>query len=137
MKSRASRMRRSKVILRSSLPILAIASSCANVYVTKAYSRPECFDYTASYLRSQGWDESREGANLIFRKGANIVPTLDYDTETLEVQVHLRQLPDNTFEVAVGNLGMAGEIHLLRNRFHRISSKLDEKISAECLSDDQ
>ena len=83
-----------------------------------------------------------ESGKIVFIKGQSIQLTFDYDnqvagqgkSEGLEVQIHLEKKEGDNFEVSVGNWGMIGEIHLMKNRFERISSKLDEKINEKCQS---
>lgn len=110
-------------------------SSCAGVYVTKDYSGSQCYQIVDEYLQSQGWEREVESDKIVFIKGQSIKLTLDYDGEGLEVQAHLEKKQGDDFEVSVGNWGMVGEIHLMKDRFERISSKLDEEIKERCPSE--
>ena len=107
-------------------------SSCYNLYITKDYSGSQCYQIVDEYLQSQGWERNVESEKIVFIKGQSIKLTLDYDSEGLEVQVHLQQKKDGAFDVSVGNFGMVGELSQMKNRFERISSKLDEKIKEKC-----
>jgi hypothetical protein len=127
--------------LKSTFKILAVVSfllalsSCAGVYVTKDYSGSQCHQFVDEYLQSQGWEREVESEKIVFVKGQSIMLTLDYESEGPEVQIHVEKKQDEDFEVSVGNWGMVGEIHLMENRFERISSRLDEKIKEKCPSE--
>jgi hypothetical protein len=111
--------------------LLAI-SSCASVYIAKDYSGSQCYQIVDEYLQTQGWGRTVESEKIVYIKGENIQLTIDYESEGLEVQIHLEKMEGDTFEVSVGNWGMVGEIHLMKSRFERLSSKLDEKIKEKC-----
>lgn len=114
------------------ISFLLALSSCAGVYVTKDYSGSQCYQIVDEYLQSQGWEREVESGKIVFIKGQSIKLTLDYDSEGLEVQIHLEKKQGDDFEVSVGNWGMVGEIHMLKDRFERISSKLDKEIKERC-----
>jgi hypothetical protein len=127
--------------LKNTFKILAIISfllalsSCTSIYITKGYSGSQCYQIADEYLQSQGWERTIESEKIVFIKGQSIQLSFDYDNqvnEGFEVQIHLDKKQDDAFEVSVGNFGMIGEIHAMKNRFERISSKLDEKIKAKC-----
>ena len=124
--------------LRSIFKILAVLSSflslssCWSIYVTKDYSGSECYKIVDDYLQDQGWERTVENDKIVFIKGQSIKLTFSYDSEGLEVQIHLERKEGEDFDVSVGNWGMIGEIHLMESRFERISSKLDEKIKENC-----
>ena len=114
------------------LPCLLALSSCSSIYVTKDYSGSQCYKIVDDYLQDQGWERTVEDDKIVFIKGQSVKMTFAYDSEGLEVQIHMKRKKGEAFDVSVGNWGMIGEIHLMENRFERISSKLDEKIKEEC-----
>lgn len=127
-------MKKSKSIFKTSAIIffLLAISSCASVYIAKDYSGSQCYQIVDDFMQSQGWERTVESEKIVYIKGQMVKVTFNYDDEDLEVQIHLEKMKDEAFKVSVGNWGIVGDIHLLKNRFERISSKLDEKIKEKC-----
>lgn len=97
-------------------------TSCS-LFVKTSHFKKECIDVIDQELINNGWEKS-ENKNIIeYKKGANIMPTLDYDDEGLEVQILIEKSP-NGFIMEVGNYGMYPELKLMEQRFKRISDKL-------------
>lgn len=113
------------------LLILAFLSGCS-LFIIEKYETDICVDKVKTYLSHNSWSITHEDAKIIeFKKGASIVPTFNYDNEDIEVLIILEKQKTG-YKVEVGNYGMYPELILMKDRFKRISSKLNEYIANEC-----
>lgn len=109
------------------LLLVFITTSCSH-FIEKSYTEPICINKLKSLLIFNGWEISKENLNVvILKKGKKLVATNDYESEDLEVQIHIDQAKTPQV-IEVGNYGIYFELKMMSPRFKRISSYIDDFI---------